>query len=61
MNTPNDLRWLLFATVPTHGYINFSTPIARGIVHLCRRAVDSVRRVVDASRIATASPRDARP
>ena len=61
MNTPNDLRWLLFATVPTHGYINFSTPIARGILHLCRREADSVRRGVDASRIAAASPRDARP
>ena len=56
MNTPNDLRWLLFATVPVQGYINFATPIARGIGWLCRRAVDSLRtsrrRVADRQRIA---------
>ena len=37
MNTPNDIRWLLFATVPVHGYINLATPVARGIVWLLRR------------------------
>lgn len=41
MNAPNDIRWLLFATVPVHGYINVSTPIARGIVWLWRRGADS--------------------
>jgi hypothetical protein len=40
MNTPNDLRWLLFATVPTYGHFNFATPVARGIVWLFRRAAD---------------------
>ena len=44
MNTPNDLRWLLFATVPVHGYINLATPIARGIVWLYRRVVGSGQR-----------------
>jgi hypothetical protein len=38
MNTPNDIRWLLFATVPVHGYINLATPISRGIIWLWRRA-----------------------
>lgn len=37
MNTPNDIRWLLFATVPTGGYINLATPISRGIIWLWRR------------------------
>ena len=37
MNAPNDLRWLLFATVPVNGYINVATPLARGIVWLGRR------------------------
>ena len=37
MNTPNDIRWLLFATVPVHGYINLATPVTRGIVWLFRR------------------------
>jgi hypothetical protein len=43
MNTPNDIRWLLFATVPVHGYINVATPISRGIIWLCRRAAGSVQ------------------
>ncbi len=38
MNTPNDLRQILFATVPFNGYINVAPPIARGIVSLWRRA-----------------------
>ena len=38
MNTPSDIRWLMFATVPTHGYINLATPIGRGFVWLWRRA-----------------------
>lgn len=46
MNTPNDIRWLLFATVPVHGYINLETPISRGIVWFLRRAAAQVRRVV---------------
>ena len=41
MNTPNDLRWLMFATVPVHGYINLATPISRGIVWLWRRVFGS--------------------
>ena len=41
MNTPNDIRWLLFATVPVNGYINLATPISRGIVWLWRRAFGS--------------------
>jgi hypothetical protein len=41
MNTPNDIRWLLFATVPVHGYINLATPISRGIVWLWRRVFGS--------------------
>ena len=44
MNTSNDIRWLLFATVPVHGYINLATPISRGIVWLWRRAAGAVRR-----------------
>ena len=42
MNTPNDIRWLLFATVPVHGYINVATPISRAIIWLCRRAAGLV-------------------
>lgn len=38
MNTPNDIRFLLFATVPVSGYINLATPITRGILWLWRRA-----------------------
>jgi hypothetical protein len=43
MNTPNDIRWLLFATVPVHGYINLATPISRGILWLLRRAARTAR------------------
>ena len=48
MNTPNDLRWIMFATVPVHGYanVNVVTPVARGIVWLYRRLVDGRRRMV---------------
>ena len=48
MNTPNDLRWIMFATVPVHGYANVDvvTPMARGIVWLYRRASAQVRRRV---------------
>ena len=38
MNTPNDLRWIMFATVPVHGYVNVAPPIASGIISLWRRA-----------------------
>ena len=38
MNTPNDIRWLMFATVPVSGYTNLATPITRGILWLWRRA-----------------------
>ena len=46
MNTPNDLRWIMFATVPVNGYANADPvmPIARGIVWLCRRLADVWRR-----------------
>jgi hypothetical protein len=43
MNTPNDIRWLLFATVPFHGNINLATPIARGLIWLFRRIAGSVQ------------------
>jgi hypothetical protein len=43
MNTPNDIRWLLFATVPVHGYFNVADPKARGVVWLYRRAAGAVR------------------
>lgn len=39
MNTPNDIRWLMFATVPVSGYINLATPITRGILWLWRHAI----------------------
>ncbi|MGH3473699.1 MAG: hypothetical protein ACRDOT_02165 [Aeromicrobium sp.] len=52
MNTPNDIRWLMFATVPVYGYINLATPISRVIVWLFRRASAQVRRPAGASRIA---------
>ena len=47
MNTPNDLRWILFATVPVNGYANADPvmPIARGIAWLYRWLVDRGRRV----------------
>ena len=47
MNAPNDLRWIMFATVPVNGYANADpvTPIARGIVWLCQRLADGWRRV----------------
>lgn len=38
MNAPNDIRWLMFATVPVHGYIDLAAPITRGILWLWRRA-----------------------
>ena len=43
MNTPTDLRWILFATVPVNGYANADPvmPIARGIVWLVRRLARS--------------------
>lgn len=44
MNTSNDFRWLLFATVPVHGYVNLATPISRGMVWLWRRAAGAVQR-----------------
>jgi hypothetical protein len=44
MNTPNDIRWLLFATVPVQGHINLATPITRGILWLCRRLAEAGRR-----------------
>lgn len=44
MNAPNDIRWLLFATVPFHGYINLATPISRAITWLGRRALGSGHR-----------------
>jgi hypothetical protein len=39
MNTPNDLRWILFATVPVHGYasVDVARPIVRGIARLLGR------------------------
>jgi hypothetical protein len=48
MNTSHDLRWILFATVPVHGYANVDvvTPIARGIVWLYRRLAADRRRMV---------------
>ncbi len=42
MNAPNDLRWLIFATVPVHGYVDLATPLTRGILWLWRRAAGSV-------------------
>ena len=38
MNSPNDLRWLMFATVPVSGYVDLASPITRGILWLWRRA-----------------------
>jgi hypothetical protein len=55
MNTPNDIRWLLFATVPVHGYINLATPISRGILWLVRRVAASVQ----AGRTRVAEPQGA--
>ena len=48
MNTPNDLRWIMFATVPVHGYanVNVVTPIAHGIVWLYRRLAGGRRPAV---------------
>ena len=42
MNTPNDLRFIMLATVPVHGYanVNVVTPVARSIVRLGRRLAD---------------------
>ena len=37
MNTPTDLRWLLFATIPYHRYFDVAALIARGSVLLGRR------------------------
>ncbi len=42
MNAPNDIRWLMFATVPVHGYVDLATPLTRGIHWLWRRAAGSV-------------------
>jgi hypothetical protein len=46
MNTPTDLRWILFATVPVNGYANADPvmPIARGVRWLYRRLVRSGQR-----------------
>ena len=44
MNTHNDLRVILFATVPVHGYVNVAPPITSGIVSLWRRLADGRRR-----------------
>ena len=43
MNTHNDLRVILFATVPVHGYVNVAPPITSSIVSLWRRAAASRR------------------
>lgn len=45
MNTPTDLRAIMFATVPVYGYANFNivTPVARGLVWLYRRIVHGQR------------------
>ncbi len=37
MNTPPDLRWVLFATIPYHRYFDVIALIARGNVLLVRR------------------------
>lgn len=58
MNTPNDLRWIMFATVPVHGYVNVNvaTPIARGIVWMYRRAAAQVGRRCSIARPRTSQP-----
>lgn len=43
MNAPNDLRWLYFATVPYHRYIDGMTLIARGIGWSVRRIGSSAQ------------------
>ena len=45
MNSSTDLYWLLHATVPVNGYVNGTTPLARGIVWLYRHATRSRQRV----------------
>lgn len=46
MNTPTDLQWIFFATVPVNGYAKADPvmTIARGIRWLYRRLVDGRRR-----------------
>lgn len=51
MNTPTDLQWILFATVPVNGYAKADPvmTIARGIRWLYRQLVDGRRRVIDSA------------
>jgi hypothetical protein len=43
MNAPNDLRWLHFATVPYHRYVDVTALIARGIGWSVRRICSSAQ------------------
>jgi hypothetical protein len=60
MNAPNDIRWLMFATVPVHGYVDLATPLTRAILWLWRRAAGSVgasrKRLAETQGVAVKQP-----